>query len=111
VRPERYLTHKQCGGSPAQGSCHCIFCVSRNTTTVDEDAADAEAKLMLANNVTVPSNGFVIRDARSPRRCQAITTSRVGLLSIAKSKDNKVTVYDDHLLILSIVLSDAKKRL
>ncbi len=66
---------------------------------------------MLASDVTVPSNSFVVRDARSPQRCQAITTSRVGILSIAKSKDNSVTVYDDHLLFLSIALSDAKKKI
>jgi hypothetical protein len=74
-------------------------------------AADAEAKLMLASNVTVPSNGYVVLDARSPQRCQAITTSRVGLLSIAKSKDNKVSVYDDHPFFPSIALSNAIKRI
>jgi hypothetical protein len=66
---------------------------------------------MLASDVTVPSNGFVIRDARSPGRCQAITTSHVGLLSIAKSKDNNATVYNNHLFFLLIVLSNAIKKI
>jgi hypothetical protein len=74
-------------------------------------AADAEAKLMLASNAAVPSNGFVFRDARSPQWCQAITTSRVGLLLIAKSKDNNVAVYDAHLFFPSIALSNAIKRI
>ncbi len=30
------LTHKQCRGFQAQGSRCCLFCTSRNTTTVDE---------------------------------------------------------------------------
>jgi hypothetical protein len=72
---------------------------------------DAKAKLMLASNVTVPSNGFVVRDARSPRRCQAIMASCVGLLLIAKSKDNNVGVYNNHLFFLSITLSDAIKKI
>jgi hypothetical protein len=38
-------------------------------------------------------------------------TNRVGLLSIAKSNDNSVAVYDDHLFFLSIALSNAIKRI
>ncbi len=37
-------------------------------------------------------------------------TSRVGLLLIAKSKDNDVAVYNDHLFFPSIALSDAIKK-
>ncbi len=51
-------------------------------------AAYAEAKLLLARVVTVPSNGVAFqknRDARSYQWCQAIMTSCVGLLGIAKS--------------------------
>jgi hypothetical protein len=70
-----------------------------------QGAADTlEAKLMLASIVTVPSNGLSSTtaslknsDARSRQRFQAITTNRVGLLSTAKSNDNIVAVYDDHL--------------
>ncbi len=39
VRPEVYLTHKQCRGSPVQGSHHCIFCISRDTITVDKECS------------------------------------------------------------------------
>jgi hypothetical protein len=39
VCPEMYLMHKQCGGSLAQGLRHCLFCVSRNTTTVDKECS------------------------------------------------------------------------
>jgi hypothetical protein len=73
--------------------------------------ADAEAKLMLASIVTVPSNGFVVCDARSPQWCQAITTSHVGLLLIAKSKDNIIIVYNHHLLFLLIALSNTIKKI
>jgi hypothetical protein len=50
------------------------------------------------------------RDARSPWWCQATTTSHVGLLLIAKSKDNNIPVYDNHLFLPPIVLSDAIKK-
>ncbi len=66
---------------------------------------------MLASIVTVPSNGFVIRAARSPWRFQAITKNRVGLLSVVKSNDNNVTVYDDNFFSLLIALSDAIKKI
>jgi hypothetical protein len=74
----------------------------------------AEAKLLLASIVTVPSNGFVSQkthDARSRQWCQAITTRRVGLLSIAKSKDNNVVVYDNHLFFPLIALNEAIKKI
>ncbi len=38
-------------------------------------------------------------------------TSYVGLLSIAKSKDNNAYIYDNHLFFPSIVLSNAIKRI
>ncbi len=79
-----------------------------------QGAAYAEAKLLLASIATVPSNGFVSQkthDARSHWQCQAITTSRIGLLSIAESKDNNIAMYDDHLFFPSIALSDAIKRI
>jgi hypothetical protein len=79
---------------------------------------DAEAKQLLASNVTVLSNGFVSTsvfpktcDARSPQQCQAIMTSCVGLLLIANSKDNKVTVYNNNLFFPSIALSNSIKRI
>ncbi len=65
---------------------------------------------MLASDVTIPSNGFVVRDARPSRWCQAITTSRVGLLLIAKSKDNNVTVYNNHVFFPLIMLSNTIKK-
>ncbi len=51
------------------------------------------------------------RDARSHQWYQAITTNRVGLLSIAKYKDNNVAVYDDHLFFPLIALSNAIKKI
>jgi hypothetical protein len=39
-----------------------------------------------------------------------ITTSRVGLLSIAKSNHNNVALYNNHLFLPLIVLSNAVKR-
>ncbi len=38
-------------------------------------------------------------------------TNRVGLLSIAKSNNNNVAVYDNHLFFPSIMLSDAIKKI
>jgi hypothetical protein len=77
-----------------------------------QGAVYTEAKLLLASVVTVPSNGFVSQkthDARSCQWCQAITTSHMGLLLIAKSKDNNVAVYNYHLSFPSIALSNAIK--
>jgi hypothetical protein len=74
-------------------------------------AADAEAKLMLASDVTVPSNGFVFRDARPHQQFQAIRTNHMGLLLVARIKDNNVAVYDDHLFFPSIPLSDTIKKI
>jgi hypothetical protein len=79
---------------------------------------NAEAKLMLASIVPVPSNVLSSttallkkHDARSCWWLQAITTSGVGLLSIAKSNDNKGAVYNNHLFFLLIALSDAIKKI
>jgi hypothetical protein len=91
-------------------------CQLQGTTTTyhcSQGAAYAEAKLLLASIVTVPSNGFVSQktyDAGSRQGCQVIATSCVGLLSIAKSKDNILALYNDHLFMPSIALSDAIKR-
>jgi hypothetical protein len=63
-------------------------CQLHETTTTyhcSQGAAEAEAKLMLAGIVTVPSNGFVFHHC-------ATTTNPVGLLFIAKSNDNKVAM-------------------
>jgi hypothetical protein len=79
-----------------------------------QGAVYAKAKLLLASVVTVPSNGFIsqeTRDARSCQWCQAITTSHVGLLSIAKSNDNNIAIYDDHLFFPLIMLSNAINRI
>ena len=38
-------------------------------------------------------------------------TSHVGLLLIAKSKDNNVAVYNDHVFFPSIALSNAIKKI
>jgi hypothetical protein len=74
----------------------------------------AEANLLFASIVTVPSNDFVSQkthDARSHQWCQAIMTNRVGLLSIAKSNNDNVTQYKDHLFLPLIALSDGIKRI
>ncbi len=49
-------------------------------------------------------------DARSRQRFQAITTSCVGLLLIAKSNNNNIAVYNNHLFFPSIALSNAINR-
>ncbi len=73
-----------------------------------QGAAYDEAKLLLASNVTVPSNGILFRDARSH---WGWTTSRMSLLLIAKSKDNTATIYNDHLFFPLIALIDAIKKI
>ncbi len=52
-----------------------------------------------------------IHDARSYQQCQAIMTSRVNLLLIAKSNNNNIPLYNDHLFFPLIALSNAIKRI
>ncbi len=50
-------------------------------------------------------------DAGSRQLCQAITTSHVGLLLNAKSNDNNLAPYNDHLFLPLIALSNTVKRI
>jgi hypothetical protein len=54
---------------------------------------------------------FKNRDARSCQRFQAIRTNHVGLLSIAKSNNNNVAMYNDNLFFPLIALSNAIKKI
>ncbi len=92
----------------------------KTTTTYHrlQGAVDAEAMLMLASIVTVPSNGFVFhhRDTEEPW-CEITpgvpghNDKPCGPLSIVKSNDNNVPMYDDHLFFLLIVLSNTIKKI
>ncbi len=81
-----------------------------------QGAADAEARLLLASNVTVPSSGFVFHKRITEYPWCNITSALPGhnnkpwgLLPIAKSDDNNVTLYNNQLFLLSTLLKDALK--
>ncbi len=60
--------------------------------------------IVLSSTYALPKT----REVRSHWLCQAITTSRVGLLLIAKSNNNNVAPWDNHLFLPLIALSNAK---
>ncbi len=83
-----------------------------------QGAAGAEAKLMLASILTLPSNGFVFHKCitKDPW-CKIRSTvlghkdKRLGLLSIVKSNDNNIALYDNQLFLRLIALGNALKRI
>ncbi len=97
---------------------NCQLHETRTTYHCLQGAVYAEAKLLLASVVTVPSNGFVFHYCVIEHSWCEITSTvpghnnkPCGPIVIAMSKDNKVTVYDDHLFFPLIALSNAIKQI